>query len=191
MGFMDSVKKQAGIAKLQGELVLIDRQVTACKEKHGVAVYNVLAKRWHNITNNANDDATKTDDLPLPGLQAAFQAAAEDLLKLNHKRNELNDQLEAMASSSTANKGVSGFFTNTKLKTELAYYDREIKLRQGIFGHQLFDDLQLMSTEPFSQDNDDYMVGEILNQAREEMQSVLKQKQDKQAEIEAAKAAEV
>ena len=189
MGFMDNVKKAAGVAKLQGELLLIDRQITACKEKHGVAVYNILAKRLQTRIPGDDNDHAK-EELPLPGLQAAFQAATEDLFELNQKRNQLDDQIEVLqdsSSSSGAKKGVSGFFTTTKLKTELAYYEREIKLRQGIFGHQLFDDLQLMSHEGNFQEDDD-MVGEVLNQAKEEMQTVLKRKQDKEAEIEAAKA---
>ena len=203
MGFIDQMKKAANVAKLQGELMLIEREVTACKEKHGIAIYNVLSQRWHNTNNNTDDnnDTKEETELPLKGLEAAFQAAAEDLVPLNQKRNDIVDQLEmrALSSSSSqeATSKVSSFLGNAKLKTELAYYEREIKLRQGIFGHQVFDDLHVMTTTeqldgtPFSESHEHYTVGEALNQAREEMSLVLKRKQDKEAEIAAAKAQQV
>ena len=186
---MDQVKKQAGLAKLQGELVLLDRQITLCKEQQGAIIYNALAQRWHN-EEDANNEKDASAELPLPGLEAAFQATSEDLLPLNGKRNQLQDQLEVQ---NTAPQGMSSFFTNAKLSTELAYYEREIKLRLGIFGHQLFDDLKLLDAndgQPFPE-TDDYNVGQILNEARNAMCEALQQKKDKEDEMEAAKAADV
>ena len=191
---MDNVKKAGRVAKLQGDLLLIDRQVTACKEKHGVDIYNILAK-ISRMTSQDQDDNDGNDNLPVPGLQAAFQAATEDLVDLNHKRNQLEEELEIRQEAADKNKGggaaVSAFFTSTKLKTELAYYEREIKVRQGIFGHQVFDDLQLMTQnngQPF--DENAHAAALVLNAARQEMQDILQRKQEKEAEIETAKATE-
>lgn len=201
---MNRMKKAAGVAKLQGELALIDRQVTECTERHGVTVYEMLAKRLTHLTlqhgNQSHDNEEEEDEDAVqvkifPGLQAAFQAATEDLKELNEKRNKLQEELDIREESSTANSksGVGGFLTNTKLKTQLAYYEREIRLRQGIFGHQLVDDLQLMTVqpadEPFDEnDENDGMVATVLNQMRRELQEVLQRKEDKQAEIDVAKA---
>ena len=186
MSLMDKMKKAANVAKLQGELVLLDRQIKACQECHGVAVYEVLAKRLHHVAEDAEAVTV------LPGLQAAFMAATADLKDLNEKRNTLQDELDMREESTTANSksSVSGFFTNTKLKTELAYYEREIRIRQGIFGHQLVDDLGLLSDTTEFDENDDHdgMVAAVLNQARQEIQAAMQRKQDKQAEIDATKA---
>lgn len=196
MGFMDSMKKAAALTKLQGELVMIDREITTCKEKHGVIIYNILSKRQHL----PDDDENKFAALPMEGLEAAFLATTEDLKPWNEKRNKVADELEVLEDSkmrrtsgtTTGDKAryagqvLKDATVTAKLKTELAYYDREIKLRQGIFGIQVFDDLKLMElTEPFPED--DIMIGEVLNKAKEEMESVLKRKEVKLAEIEAAR----
>ena len=188
---LNQMKKTAQVAKLQGELVLFERQITACEQTHGVAIYTVLAKRLQHLQLQ-DSDATDTEIRIFPGLQAAFLAATEDLKDLNERRNKLQEELDIREESSTANSksSVGGFFTNTKLKTELAYYEREIKLRQGIFGHQVVNDLGLLS-EPDKQfdenDDRDGMVAVVLNQAKRELQALLQQKQHKQAEIQAAK----
>eukprot|EP00977_Amphora_coffeiformis_P000872 scaffold189_cov188-Amphora_coffeaeformis.AAC.1 len=186
------MKKTAHVAKLQGELVLLERQITACEQAQGVAIYTVLAKRLQHLQLH-DSDAADTDVHIFAGLQAAFVAATEDLKDLNEKRNKLQEELDIREESSTANSksSVGGFFTNTKLKTELAYYEREIKLRQGIFGHQVVNDLGLLAGEPDKQfdenDDRDGMVATVLNQAKRELLAMMQQKQDKQAEIQAAK----
>ena len=55
------------------------------QETQGVAVYDILAKSSRMQQNQQDDDDAKdaADDLPLAGLQAAFQAATEDLVQFN------------------------------------------------------------------------------------------------------------
>jgi len=186
------MKKTAHVAKLQGEVVLIERKITACEQAQGVAIYTVLAKRLQHLQLH-DSDAADNDIRILPGLQAAFMAATEDLKDLNEKRNKLEEELDIREESSTANSksSVGGFFTNTKLKTELAYYEREIKLRLGIFGHQVVNDLELLAGDPdvqFDENDDrDGMVATVLNQSKRELRTLLQQKQDKQAKIQAAR----
>lgn len=44
MGFLDSVKKAGTKTKLQGEIVLLDREIAAAKRAFGVTLYDLLAK---------------------------------------------------------------------------------------------------------------------------------------------------
>lgn len=205
MGFMDNLKKTAVVTKLQGELLLIDREIKTCKENQGVAIYDILAKRQNSVVGSEQDDESQKNPLPLDGLEAAFIATTTDVHEWNHKRNQVMDQIEVLEATKTSRSAgttagekasymgsvLKDSAQTAKLKTELAYYEREIKLRQGIFGVQVFDELKLMEQnngDAFPED-DANNVGAILNQARAAMQAVLKKKADKEAEIQAAKEA--
>jgi len=196
MGFLDSVKKAASKTKLQGEITLIDREITNTKHKHGVLLYNVLAERYHLML--PDDQQQNNPALPVEGLEAAFTATMEDLQELDWKRREKDqefDVVEAKSSSRVsgtttrerarrAGQWISDTGASTKLKTQMAYYDREIRLRKEIFGLQVFAELvDIQSSHKFDEEDDG--VGEALNLAKDEFSALMQRRRQKEQELQA------
>jgi hypothetical protein len=152
MGLLDRIKKKAANTKLAGEIVLIDRKVASRKQKFGVDLYNILADWERNH---------KDQEPPIKGIQVILQAAREDIFELfkkRHANDEMLDDIElkkeqtekaasAKDKAKNAGKWISRTGTATKLKTEIAYFDREMRIRKEIFGVVSFDELDLGSQE--------------------------------------------
>jgi len=210
MGFMDNVKKAAAKTKLQGEVLLIDREIASTKQKHGVFIYDALFQRHHA-------EGEKTP-LPIEGLEAAFVAAMEDMADLQSKKLEKDHAIDALeekqqaatkaaaeanqaeggdapaAATSHATAGdrakkagktIQNAGASTKLKAEMAYYSREMRVRKEIFGVQVFDDLDLMSRDEGRFEEGEDGVGAALNNAIDACKALLQRKQEKVEDIKA------
>ena len=209
MGFMDNVKKAAAKTKLQGEVLLIDREIASTKQKHGVLIYDALFQRHHA-------EGEKTP-LPVEGLEAAFVAAMEDMADLQSKKLEKDHAIDALeekqhaatkaaaetdqaegapATTATshatagerakkAGKTIQNAGASTKLKAEMAYYSREMRVRKEIFGVQVFDDLEIMSHDEGRFEEGEDGVGAALNNAIDDCKAVLQRKQEKVEDIKA------
>lgn len=161
---------------MKGELLLIDREINNAKQKSGIKLYDTLYDKW--FLRETREPLPKFD-----GLEAAFLAAIEDLKDLNDKRmlvDEKIDKLEDKGSSETPSAGqwMADAASMTKLKAEMAYYNQELKVRQEIFGIQIFDDLDLLSKDTFEGE-----IGEVLNTCKLEMLALLEKKKAKEEEL--------
>jgi hypothetical protein len=193
MGLLDSVKNAATKTKMRGELSMIDREITKTKYKHGVLIYDVLGQRHHSTATSDNDQ------LPLEGLEAAFMASMEDMQDIFVKRSEKDDKIDALEAkgesrvggttagerAKNAGRSMLDAGASTKLKTEMAFYDREMRVRKEIFGIQVFQELDLLSKEDFQET--DNGVGEALNRAKKDVAAVMQRKRQKELDIESLK----
>lgn len=191
MGLLDNAKKFAAKAKLQGELMVIDRELKSCKAQHAVILYDKLLER--------HEDSQKSP-LPVDGLEAAFIAAMEDMQEIVAKRRQKDDAIDALEETKKVEAESSRTTTSdkakhvgkvlqhesalTKLKAEMTYYGREMKVRKEIFGIQVFDDLDILSYEGRFEEGADG-IGASLNQAKDECNEILKRKKDKVEDIKA------
>lgn len=199
MGLMDNAKKFAAKTKFHSELVMIDREIKTCKAKHAVILYDQLLQR--------HEDANK-EPLPVEGLEAAFLAAMEDMQELVAKRREKDDAMDALeedkkkqaaaeahasrettgekakAAAKHAGRVVQNESTMAKLKAEMTYYGREMKVRKEIFGVQVFDDLDILSRDGRFEEGSDG-IGAALNHARDEINEIAKKRKDKEEDIKA------
>lgn len=196
MGFIDAAKKAAAKTKLQGELLLIDRELASTKQKHGVLIYDVLFTRHH-----AAEEGAKAP-VPVEGLEAAFVAAMEDMQELLEKKKGKDEAFDALEEQSkteaaaaapattagdkakVARKSLQAAGASTKLKAEMAYYNREMRVRKEIFGVQVFDDCHILEHEGNFEEGPDG-VGAALNAAKEECAAVMQKKQEKEDDIKA------
>lgn len=154
MGFLDSVKRKAQQAKLSGERLWVDRELTNVQHQLGVDLFQILLGPFHSSTKP--EDTADIDGI-LPGLVAVFIAAFEDIQELMEKRNQADanrDQLEAKQDALAGQKEIpagrraAGWLSHTggkaKCAAEIAYYDREIYLRKQIFGKQVVEECGLL-----------------------------------------------
>ena len=191
MELLVNAKKFAAKTKLHGELMVIDRELKSCKAKHAVILYDKLLER--------HEDQQKSP-LPVDRLEAAFIAAMEDMQDIVAKRRQKDDAIDALeeakkkeAESSRSTTGekakhVGKVLQNesalTKLKAEMTYYGREMKVRKEIFGIQVFDDLDILSNAGRFEEGTDG-IGAALNQAKDDCNEILKRKKDKEEDIKA------
>jgi hypothetical protein len=204
MGFLDRMKKTAAKTKLRGEMVLIDQKIASRKKIFGVDLYNVLAD-W--------ESNHKDQEPPIKGIQLILKAAREDIFELFKKRHANDEQLDdiefqkeqtetaASAKDKAKNAGrwISRTGTATKLKAQIAYYDREMRLRKEIFGVLSFDELDLASQEinkvmadvvaddvemsPNNTESEDVLA--VVERCKMDVGELLTKKKEKQATIEA------
>mmetsp|Transcript_11055 Transcript_11055/g.18341 ORF Transcript_11055/g.18341 Transcript_11055/m.18341 type:complete len:230 (-) Transcript_11055:108-797(-) len=139
MGIFDSVQNAGTRAKLNGEIVLIDRRLVARKKLFGVEIYDLF---------DALDDKHKSDLFSMPelfkGVEGQMKQPLEDCRKevrVMHgekvsKEDELA-KLEVRRERDTKNS-VGSFFSNTStdatLKVQITMLERNIKLRKEEFG---------------------------------------------------------
>ena len=138
--------------------------------------------------------------LPVDRLEAAFIAAMEDMQEIVGKRREKDDAIDAIEEVKKNEADVSRSTTGdkakhvgkvlqhesalTKLKAEMTYYGREMKVRKEIFGIQVFDDLDILSYDGRFEEGSDG-IGAALNHAKDECNEILKRKKDKEEDIRA------
>lgn len=75
MGFFDSVKKSATKTKIQGEIVLLDREIAAIQKEFGVTLYDLLAAAVDG--NNATPALLKKQ----PEIATVFEAFYKEIQK--------------------------------------------------------------------------------------------------------------
>ena len=87
MGFLDSVKKGATKTKLQGEIVLLDREVAGLKRAFGVTLYDLLSKA---VSANATPALlTKQEEVA-----TAFEAVYKEIQKVQAEKDAKIREIE-------------------------------------------------------------------------------------------------
>ena len=172
---------------------MIDNKKKKAKKHHGVLLYDVLLQRHCS-------DAKAP--LPVENFEAAFVAAMEDMKELSDKlreKDDMHDALEAMTEQ--ANRDFTGVTagdkakhagnklkdsaTRSKLKADMAYYRREMKIRKEIFGLQLFDDLpEILAHEGSFEEGMDG-VGAALNRAKDDIHGLMDKTKEKEEAMKA------
>lgn len=158
MGFWDSAKKKAQQAKLQGQILLLERQMTALQHQLGVDIFSLVFGFAHAQASPGADSAHHDNLMEsVQGLSVIFMAAFEDVSDLVDKRAaadegrdriEANQEAERNAERSTAaaaSSWMGAAASKAKLSAEIAYYDREILVRKQIFGLQVAEELNLVN----------------------------------------------
>jgi hypothetical protein len=139
MGFFDAVQNAGTRAKLNGEIVLIDRELVARKKLFGIEIYELV---------DSLDDKRKGDLVSMPGffkgVEAQMKQPLDDCRKevrlmqgeraaLERERSQLESSRERDTKPS-----VGSFFSNTStdasLNVQITMLDRKIKARKEDFG---------------------------------------------------------
>jgi len=87
MGFLDSIKKGATKTKLQGEIVLLDREIASIKKEFGVTLYDLLSKGVDSNTTPAL--LTKT-----PEVATAFETFYKDIQDILREKTAKLKEIE-------------------------------------------------------------------------------------------------
>jgi len=194
MGVFGGVKKAAALSKLKYDTVLLDRQIEAEKKKLGDELFKVMFEAGDD-----NDNGTK-NEIPasiylacrddISNLVEKRQARLEELEHIEAKREERGRDSTAAdggGAAKAAGQWISTGASATKLRTEIAYYDREIRLRKEIFGVQVFDELSLMVTASEDDDSErgeaDDPVLAVLTRCVDAVRSILQRKRAKENEM--------
>jgi hypothetical protein len=144
MGLMDSIQNAGQRAKLNGEILLLDRDMTARKKLFGVEIYDII---------DAIEKKNKTSILTTPALFKGIEAQISTPLQGCRKEIGLLEGDKAGKESELAmlevkrerdTKGnigtwVSRSSTDAKLTVEIAYLERQIKQRKEQFGIEIWE----------------------------------------------------
>ena len=76
MGFFDSVKKSATKTKIQGEIVLLDREIGSIQRAFGVTLYDLLSAAV-----DGNNNSTPALLKKQPEVTTAFEAFYKEIQK--------------------------------------------------------------------------------------------------------------
>jgi len=174
MGWTDAAKDTALRAKLNGEIMLLDRNIQLCKEQHGIDIFDLLQRLYCNDNDSAAVQAV-WDGL----LYAAYTATEQDSKSLMDQCQEIDTQVDALQDQETRTwtEGAQ----RVRLQARLAFLGRELRIRKGIFGIQLFDELHIMERTDDVVENDE--LKQAVKAAREQMKDLLRQKEDKILEL--------
>ena len=202
MGVFDSVKRATASSKLKYELVVLDRELEKEKKRMGDELYTVMFENdvGGSGGSNANSDnsASPHEHERLVVIYQACRETVTEYVEKKHLKEEELDHVEMKREEGTTTGAwLSTSASATKLKAEVAYYDREIRLRKEIFGVQVFDELGLGVTA--AEEKDDSERGEDENEAKNDpvlavltrcvdnVRNLLQQKQAKENKILALK----
>ena len=194
MGFWDVAKRKAQQARLQGQLLLLDRQMTTLQHQLGVDIFSLVFGFAHAQSSPSSDSASHESMMhSVEGLLAIFKAAFEDVSDLVAKRataDEGRDRIEAeqeadrnveRSTAAAATSWMGAAAARAKLSAEIAYYDREILLRKQIFGFQVAEELNL-ATRSLSECPDNELTT-LLRQYQTNAKELLRTKQEYSDEI--------
>ena len=146
MSFWDSVKNKGLKTKLQGEIVLLNREIAARQRTMGIALYDCLE---HSGGNSPFPEAFHTTETnlkePLQDCQNDVHRLREDKLALDGELDHLQAKQDRTPYATTTSERLSQWgtaakdtATEAKLKTQMAYLDRQIKQRKEAFGLQVY-----------------------------------------------------
>jgi hypothetical protein len=170
MGMFDNVKKAARKTKLQGELMLVQRELESLQKKSGAELFTVLYDWEQQLLHlKYDDDYTQKEEqplpqeaedagvtaLPVPALTIVYHAAREDIMDMVEKRQFKVEEVDvvecklentvpattAKAKAQNATHWMSNTGTLAKLRTEIVHLEREINIRKEIFGVQVFNEI--------------------------------------------------
>lgn len=147
MGFFDTVKKAGTKTKLQGEIALLDREITSIKRAFGVTLFDLLAS---SIQGNANTPGLLTKE---PDVAASFEMFYKEVQLVKSEKEAKSKEIEhteAKADTRLPATTTGEKFQNftkyvgeqshaTKLKAEIVLKDRSIKQKKEAFGLDVFD----------------------------------------------------
>jgi hypothetical protein len=159
MGFFDSVKNAAVKAKLNGEILLLDRDLAAKKKAFGVELYDKLEQinnaRAVNISLcNAIEKKVSgplgTCRMELKGLVDERDVKQRDAEKIGATRDNNKFAQTGQEKLQRAGKWVSDASSEAGLQMEITLLNRKIKHRKELFGEEVFDELVLGATHPES-----------------------------------------
>lgn len=144
MGFMDSVQNAGQRAKLNGEILLIDRDLVARKKLFGVEIYDAI-----DTIEKKNKEAVLSTPNLFKGIEKQIREPLEvcrDEIRVmeGDMASKVSEQthLEVKRERDTkANIGtwVSRSGTDAKLSVEIAFLERQIKIRKEKFGLDIWD----------------------------------------------------
>lgn len=152
MQWIASAKKAATKAKINGEILLLDREIVARKKAFGVELYDLIAgkesKEKHSILRTPALFKPVESEIKEP-LESCRAEVEEKLADKHAKENELlllevrlENEMPATTASETvakAGKWVSSSGATAKLELEIMMLDREIKQRKEQFGLEVWD----------------------------------------------------
>jgi hypothetical protein len=144
MGLLENVQNAGQRAKLNGEILLIDRDIVARKKEFGLELYDLI---------DTVERKNKTALLSTPSLFKGIESQIQDFLEVCRKEvSELDDsksgkeleqtQLEVKRereTNATIGKWMSRTGTDAKLTMEIAMLERQIKQRKEKFGLDIWD----------------------------------------------------
>jgi hypothetical protein len=144
MGFMDSVQNAGLRARLNGEILLIDRDLVARKKLFGVEIYDAI---------DVIEKKNKTAILSTPNLFKGIEAQIKEPLELCRNEIRLMEGDKASKESeqthlevkrerdtkSNIGTWVSRSSADAKLTVEIALLERQIKIRKEKFGLDIWD----------------------------------------------------
>lgn len=146
MGIFDSFKKGATKTKIQGEIVLLDREIAAIKKEFGVTLFDLLSKA---VDGNTTPDLLKKQTEVANSFET-FYKDVQDIIKEKEVKLKEIDTYEAKKDTrlpaTTTQEKLSNFGMlvgeqthATKCKADIAMMDRNIKLKKEAFGVEIFD----------------------------------------------------
>mmetsp|Transcript_19366 Transcript_19366/g.44905 ORF Transcript_19366/g.44905 Transcript_19366/m.44905 type:complete len:231 (-) Transcript_19366:386-1078(-) len=156
MGIWGSVKNAAEKTKLRGDVALAQRGIGARKKKFGVEFYDVLANDKQKLLGGTMSAGTlsvfKKNGQADP-LKDAFDSAHEDIRGMHARKDQLQQKLDVLEvkgshsmpdvtvkqKMSKTGKMVADAGTETKVRTQMALVDREMKIRKEKFGMDAYD----------------------------------------------------
>jgi hypothetical protein len=152
MQWITSAKKAATRAKINGEILLLDRDIVARKKAFGVELYDLIAGKESKEKNSIlrTPALFKPVESEIKEPLESCRAEVEEKLSDKHtKENEIlllevrmENAMPAYTASETitkAGKWVSNSGAEAKLQCEIMMLDREIKLRKEQFGLEVWD----------------------------------------------------
>ena len=144
MGLMDSLQNAGQRAKLNGEVLLLDRDITARKKVFGVEIYDII-----NAIEKKNKTAILTTPALFKGIEAQIGTPLEACRReiglwegdIAGKESELAVLEVKRERDTKGNFGtwVSRSSTDAKLTVEIALLERQIKQRKEQFGIEIWD----------------------------------------------------
>lgn len=156
MSWWTGAKNYAEKTKLKGDIVLAQRRIESRKKKFGEELYDVLVKKIKPTIGSAISASTLSIFKKSPKdeeLKIALENAQNDIRTMEANKAELQTQLDVMEVKgchtmpdqtiqqklSKAGKGLVDAGSGTKIRTQMALIDRDIKIRKEQYGLEVYD----------------------------------------------------
>jgi hypothetical protein len=138
MGFLASVQKAGQRAKLQGEIMLLDRELVARKKQFGIELYDLIA-----TLDQKNRDAVFATPAVFKGVEAHIKGPLEecrrDLMLWEGEKAEKEDALRKLdvKRDRQVDGGLGSWVSNSaeeaQLNVRLTILERNIKVCYSFF----------------------------------------------------------
>lgn len=152
MGFFDNVKNHAIKVKLQGDIVLLDREMTARKSKFGIDLYDLLHAlqqgndntilHMPSFFNNKNNTIKQQYEVCCTDIQRLEQQIDAKKMELHHMESARERSKPAITNREMAAKAssrVSDAAMEAKLNIDITLLQRNIQQRKEKLGLDLYD----------------------------------------------------